>query len=39
MQRPVHVEFVGLALSDLERKLEVALAKRVGGRAEDGDSW
>jgi hypothetical protein len=39
MQRPVHVEFIDLTLSDLEKKLEVALAKRVRGHAEDGDSW
>jgi hypothetical protein len=33
------VEFIDLTLSDLEKKLEVALAKRVRGHAEDGDSW
>jgi hypothetical protein len=33
------VAFIGLALSDLEKKLEVALAKRVRGHAEDDDSW
>jgi hypothetical protein len=33
------VAFIGLALSNLEKKLEVALTKRVRGRGEDGDSW
>jgi hypothetical protein len=33
------VAFVDLALSDVEERLEVALAERVRGRAEDGDSW
>jgi hypothetical protein len=32
------VAFVGRALSSLEKKLEVALTKRVRGRGEDGDS-
>jgi hypothetical protein len=33
------VAFSGLALSGIEEKREVTLAKRVRGRAEDGDSW
>jgi hypothetical protein len=33
------VAFIDLALSDREWRLEVALAKRVRGLAEDGDSW
>jgi hypothetical protein len=32
------VAFIDFALSDLEWKLEVALAKRVRGHAEDGGS-
>jgi hypothetical protein len=33
------VAFIDLTLSDIEERLEVALAKRVRGHAEDGDSW